>query len=389
MHKPMIAPLLAALVLSLSANAEAAEVKAAPYGATKDGKAVTAYMLLNDKGASATILDFGGAIAAINVPDKDGKLGNVVMSFADVAGWEAIGHANSILGRAAQRIRNGFTLDSVHYPMQPNARGITQHSGAPSYATRIWKVEPIRKQDGAAVTLTLDSPDGDQGLPGHMAVKVTYRLDNTNALRLDYVATTDKATIVNLTNHIYLNLRGSDTPVWDHDLQIMADRVAAKDADAIPTGELQSVAGTPFDFSKPTKIADRLALAHDPAFVSADKAPPIPDGMVRTFDNSLVLRARYNRLDRTAVRLHDPASGRVLEMRTTEPSLQLYTPATGRAGVLNDAGKPFAPFAPAIAIETQHLPDSPNRPEFPSIVLRPGKTFHSTTIFAFTTDAQR
>jgi aldose 1-epimerase len=226
-------------------------------------------------------------------------------------------------------------------------------------------------------------------MPGHAVIKATYRLDNDNALRLDFVATTDKATIVNLTNHLYFNLHGSDAPVWDHDLQIDADRVAAKDADAIPTGELQPVAGTPFDFTQPTKLHDRLALSLGPAFASADNAPPIPAGMVRTFDHTMVLRADVSRLDRVAARLHDPVSGRVVEFRTTEPTMQLYTPAAGRAGFLNDEGKPFALFAPAIALETQHLPDSPNHPNFPSVVLRPGETFHSTTIFAFTTDARR
>jgi aldose 1-epimerase len=370
-------------LLGVWSPAQAAEVKSAPYGTTMDGQAVTAYTLINDQGASATILDFGGAIAAIRVPDRNGKLGNVVMSFADMAGWEAIGHANSLLGRVAQRIRNGVTINGVHYPLQPNARGITQHSGPPSYAVRMWKNGPTSKGDGAAITLELDSPDGDQGFPGNMAIRVTYRFTNDNRLVLDYSATTDKPTLINLTNHIYLNLNGSDTPVWDHDLQLNADRVAEKDVDAIPTGKLESVTGTPFDFSKPTKIADRLALAHDPAFVDAAKAPPVPAGMVRTFDNSLVLRSGFNRLDRVAARLHDPVSGRVMEMRTTEPSLQLYTPATGRAGMLNDAGKPFAPFAPAVALETQHLPDSPNRPEFPSTSLKPGQTFRSTTVFAF------
>jgi aldose 1-epimerase len=374
-----------AAALSWSAGAGAAEVKTALYGVTQDGRAVHSYTLINDRGASATILTYGGAIADIHVPDREGRLGNVVMSFPDVAGWEFVGHANSLIGRYANRIRNGFTLDGTHYPLQQNALHITQHSGPPTFSTRVWKAEPVRKRDGAAVTLTMDSPDGDQGFPGHMVLKATYRLSNDNALRLDFVATTDKPTVLNPANHIYFNLNGnSTTPIFDHDLQIIADRVAAKDPDQVPTGEILPVAGTPFDFNKPTVLSTRMAIAMDPAFANAATAPPLPAGMVRTYDHSIILAPGANRLDRVAARLHDPASGRVIELRTTETTIQLYTPAT-RNGVLSETGKPFTP-GPAIALETEHLPDSPNHANFPSTVLRPGQTFRSTTIFAFSTD---
>ena len=377
--------LVTATALLWSGNAGAAEVKTAGYGVTTDGRPVHSYTLTNDTGASVTILDYGGAIADILVPDRDGKLGNVVMSFPDIGGWEFVGHANSLIGRAANRIRNGFTLDGTHFPLQQNALHITQHSGPPTYSTRVWKVEPIRKRDGAAITLTMDSPDGDQGFPGHMVIKATYRLSNDNALRLDFVATTDKPTVLNPANHIYFNLNGnSTTPIFSHDLQIMADRVAAKDPDQVPTGELLPIAGTPFDFNKPVVLATRMAIALDPSFATAATSPPLPAGMVRTYDHSMVLASGANRLDRLAARLHDPASGRVVELRTTETTIQLFTPAT-RNGVLSEVGRPFTP-GPAIALETEHLPDSPNHANFPSTVLRPGHTFRSTTIFAFSTD---
>lgn len=381
--------LIASVTFGWCSAAAAAEVKAAPYGVTKDGRSVTAYTLLNDRGASATILDYGGAIAAIRVPDRKGEFGNVVMSFPDLASWETVGHANSNIGRYANRIHNGFTLDGVHYPLQPNARGITLHGGPPTYSTRVWAAAPIRKSEGAALTLTLDSPDGDQGFPGALKIRATYRLTDDNALRLDFTATTDKPTVFNPTNHIYFNLNGNGTtPVYSHDLQVMADTVAVKDADSTPTGELQSVAGTAFDFTKPTVLAERMAAATDPAFAGppGPNPPPAPPGKVRSYDNSLVFRQGYNRLDRVAVRLHDSASGRILELRTTETSVQVYTPGA-RGGVLSETGKTFVPW-PAVALETQHLPDSPNRPEFPSTVLRPGKTFHATTIFTFKTDAK-
>ena len=351
MGKAKVSFVAALVALSFCEIAHAAEVKVAPYGVTKDGRAVTAYTLLNDKGASATILDFGGAIAAVRVPDRNGKLGNVVMSFADMAGWEAIGHANSTLGRLAQRVRGGFTLDGVYYKMQVGANGVVNHSGPPSFATRMWNVEPIRKQDGAAVTLSLLSPDGDQGLPGEMKIKITYSFSNDNALRLDYVATTNKPTVVNLTNHIYFNLKdGGETPVFDHVLQMEADRYAVKDPDGVQMGPLQSVIGTPLDFVKPTAIRARMPLARDPAFASAATAPPVPEGMVRSYDNSLTLKDSAIGLDKVAVRLSEPVSGRVVEIKTTDPSLQFFTAATGRAGFLNDAGKPFSALGPAVAI---------------------------------------
>ncbi|MCX8497960.1 MAG: galactose mutarotase [Caulobacteraceae bacterium] len=379
--------LLVSAAALLGTGASASEVQVANYGVTKDGQTVRSYTLVNDKGASATILDYGGAVAAIRVPDRKGQLGNVVMSMSDLAGWETMGHANSLVGRYANRLRNGFTLDGVHYPLQPNAKGVTIHGGTVAYTRRVWTALPINKKDGAAVTLTLDSPDGDQGFPGHLKVKATYRFTNDNALRLDFEAVTDKATVINLTNHIYFNLNGnSTTPIYTHDLQVMADQVAVKDADSVPTGEMMEVKGTPFDLTMPTLLADRIAAATDPAFATpGPNTPPAPAGKVLGYDHSFIIRKGLNRLDKVSARLHDPASGRVLELRTTEPTMQVYTPAGARAGLLSDVGKPFV-LGPTVALETQHLPDSPNLQGLPTTILRPGETFRSTTIFGFTTD---
>jgi aldose 1-epimerase len=379
--------LLVSAAALLGTGASASEVQVANYGVTKDGQTVRSYTLVNDKGASATILDYGGAVAAIRVPDRKGQLGNVVMSMSDLAGWETMGHANSLVGRYANRLRNGFTLDGVHDPLQPNAKGVTIHGGTVAYTRRVWTALPINKKDGAAVTLTLDSPDGDQGFPGHLKVKATYRFTNDNALRLDFEAVTDKATVINLTNHIYFNLNGnSTTPIYTHDLQVMADQVAVKDADSVPTGEMMEVKGTPFDLTKPTLLADRIAAATDPAFATpGPNTPPAPAGKVLGYDHSFIIRKGLNRLDKVSARLHDPASGRVLELRTTEPTMQVYTPAGARAGLLSDVGKPFV-LGPTVALETQHLPDSPNLQGLPTTILRPAETFRSTTIFGFTTD---
>jgi aldose 1-epimerase len=387
MRRALIGAWLAASAATAwCSTATAADVKVEPYGVTKDGKPVKAYTLINDSGASATILDYGGAIAAIRVPDRNGTLGNVVLSFKDLSTWEAVGHANSLIGRYANRIFHGFTLDGAHYPLTETSPGVTLHGGPPTYSTRVLTVDPIRKSDGAAVTMRLDSPDGDQGFPGHVQVAVTYRFTDKNALRLDFTATTDKATVINLTNHIYFNLNGNGaTPVYSHDLQIMADQYSPKGPD---NGQLDPapVAGTPFDFRTPTILGDRIAAANDPAMAAnGPNALPLPPGKVRGYDNSIILDKPG--LDHVEARLHDPISGRVMELSTTETTLQVFTPAAERAAFLDEDGKPFV-RGPAVALEAQHLPDSPNHPTFPSTVLRPGQTFHATTIFAFSTDAK-
>ena len=377
-------PWLATAALACCTAAAAAEVKVAPYGVTKEGVPVKAYTLANDKGASATIMEYGAAIIAIRVPDRNGALGNVVMSFADLGMWETLGYA-AVIGRYANRIDGGFTIDGVKYSPPADARGVTMHGGAVGYAKRVWTPLPVRKADGASVTMTLDSPDGEMGFPGHMKVAVKYTLTNDNALREEFTATTDKPTVVNLTNHVHFNLSGNSTvPVLDHIFEVMTDEVAS----ATPGTKTESIRGTPTDFTRPARLGDRLAIGLGPQFDNATTAPPIPAGMTRSFNVPYLLHPGDNRLDRVGVRLTDPASGRILEMRTTEVSFQVFTPATQAAGMLTDAGKPFT-RVPAIAIETEHPPNSPNRPEFPSTILRPGQTFRSTTIWAFKTDAKR
>ncbi len=378
----------AALGLAVWAtNATAGEVRSQLYGTTQDGRPVTAYTLINDSGASATILDYGGTIAEVRVPDRAGRMGNVVMSFADLAGWEAVGHANANIGRYANRIRNGFTLDLVHYPLQQNASGITLHGGPPPYSTRTWTAMPPEPGDDAAVTLMLASPAGDQGFPGAVTITATYRLTDDNALRLDFTATTDQPTVINLTNHIYFNLNGNSTSsVYGQMLSLAADRIAVKDNIGMLTGELKPVAGTALDMATSAPVIRLVASAADPAFALPRTSPNSPTpGQLRNFDHSYVFPDDHGGLDRVAARLEDDDSGRILELRTTEPSIQVYAPG-GRSGT-SDAGRPFR-IGPAIALETQHLPDSPNQPHFPSTVLRPGETFRSTTIWDFGTQAR-
>ncbi len=371
-------------LLACSHPASAGEVRAAPFGTTQDGRLVTAYTLTNDNGASATILDFGGTIAEIRVPDRAGRMGNVVMSFADLAGWEAVGHANANIGRYANRIRGGFTLDGTDYPLQQNASGVTLHGGPPPYSTRIWAAAPVEPGADAVLTLILASPAGDQGFPGNLTISATYRLTNDNALRLDFTATTDQPTVINLTNHIYFNLNGNSTSsVYGQRLSLAADRVAVKDSIGMLTGELRPVAGTALDMTAPAPLIRLVASAADPAFAAqrTNANTPTP-GQLRSFDHSYVFPGGHLGLAQVAARLEDDDSGRVLELRTTEPSIQVFVPG-GRTGT-SDAGRPFR-LGPAVALETQHLPDSPNQPHFPSTVLLPGETFRSATIWDFGT----
>jgi aldose 1-epimerase len=384
--RPTANPALAWLVivlLALAPEAMAAEVRAAHYGTTRDGKAVTAYTLVNGSGASATILDFGGTIIDLRVPDRHGALGNVVLSFSDLAAWESVGNANAIVGRFANRIRGGFELDGVHYPLQQNAAGITLHGGSPAYSTRIWTVSPPTAGDGASITMTLDSPNGDQGFPGTLSVSATYRLSDDNALRLDLRATTYQATVINLTNHIYFNLNGnSTTSVEGHRLQLLSDRVAFRDPLNVPTGALVAVEGSPLDLRNARTLADLIAAASDPRF--AGPATPTVSGRPRTFDYAYLLDKAPDMTGRPVARLEDDISGRVMELTTSEPTIQVFITDNSRPGLLSDVGRPLSPW-PAVALETQHLPDSPNQPSFPTTVLRPGEIFRSTTIWAFRT----
>ena len=364
--------------------AAAAGVKVEAYGTLKDGRAVKAYTLTNDNGASATILDYGGKVTAIRVPDRNGKLGNTVQSFQNLAGWESSTYTSALTGRYAGTITKGFTLDGVYYPLTQTAQGTTMHGGVDPYPLRIWTAQSIRQQDGTAVTLTLVSPDGDQGFPGTLKVAVKYSFTNDNALRLDFTATTDKPTVLNLMNHMFFNLNGNSAgAVYDQELQVFTDQGPSR----TPGKLADSLVGTPLDFTKPTRIGARVVGSLGPQYDNADTSPPIPSGMARSL-GPFLLHDGDNRLDRVALRMRDPASGRVLEIRTTEPQILAFLPNERPSEQLSDVGKPFS-RGKSVSFETQHPSNSPNRPEFPTTVLRPGQTFRSSSIFAFSTDTKR
>jgi aldose 1-epimerase len=371
---------LAVLVLAAGGGARAGDVREAVYGKTSDGKTVHAFTLTNNSGASARVLDYGGAITEINVPDRTGALTNVVLSLADVSAYETASSLNSLIGRYANRLKNGFSIDGKHYDLPANAHGVTLHGGQPFYSGRIWDAKPLRTRQGSGVVMQLTSPDGDQSFPGTVKIKVTYILTNTNDFRIEYEATTDKPTVINLTSHTYFNLAGNGTgPMYDQELQVMADQYTPFDADQVPTGVIAPLDNTALDFRTLTPIGARIS--------------PTPDQNLKTvtgYDHNWVLRSPGDGSVKggqppLAVRMYDRANGRILELRTDQPGVQIYSANGFRGGIKSVTGGDLQKGA-GLALETQHYPDSPNHPNFPSTELRPGQTFRSTTIFHFTTD---
>ncbi len=346
------------------------------FGTATDGTRVDLVTLRNDSGMIVRVSTRGGTITEISVPDREGAFGNVVLGVTGFEAWERLIGFNAITGRYANRIGNGgFTLDGTFYKLPGNAKtGVTLHGGFPGLASKVFKAEPFAKDGRAGVVLSHVSPDGDNGFPGELTLKVTYSIGADNALRLDYEATTSKPTVLNLTNHAYFTLgTHASGPVYDHVLQVFASQWTPTDENQVPTGEIASVEGTPFDFRKARPMLDAIYSTH-PQIVLA-----------KGLDHNFVLDGASGAAPRVAVRLTDPKSGRQLEVRTTEPAVQLYS-TNGIGGTIDAGDGRTIRQSDALAIETEHFPDSPNKPDFPSTVLRPGETYRSTTEFAFSTD---
>jgi aldose 1-epimerase len=300
------------------------------------------------------------------VPGRDGVTRNVVLGLKDLPAYEASGWWNCLIGRYANRLKNGVTLKGRHYPLAQDAGGVTLHGGrGQSWGARLWKVA---QESDTALCLQLASPDGDQGFPGKVTAQVTYMVTE-DALQLDYAASSDALTVINLTNHIYFNLAGSGS-VTKQLLQLRADSITPTDAQQIPTGEIAGVAGTAFDFREARPIGARVDSTEQQMAIA------------RGYDHNFVLNKSAAGALELAARMEDPESGVVLELSTTEPGLQVYSTNNVKPGQFNTAGREIQK-RDGLALETQHFPDSPNHPGFPSTLLAPGGIFRSTTIFRF------
>jgi aldose 1-epimerase len=363
------------LAIGMASGAFAApQVSVNDYGTTADGRAVHIYTLSNAHGMSVKVLDYGGTITEINAPDRRGQTRNVVLGLPDLKAYEENGGINTLIGRYANRIKGGFTIDGKHYDLAANPRGVTLHSGRPSYSAMVWEAQLVQEASRAGVTLSHVSADGEQGVPGEMHIHVTYTLNDANELRLDYEAKTSKPTVATLTNHVYFNMAGNGSgDIYGQQLQVMADQYTPTDVDLVPTGELAPLAGTALDFRQLTPIGARIRSSEQQML------------QARGYDHNFVLRKPAGDPMPLAVRMLDPVSGRLLEVRTTEPGVQVYSANHFNGTVVSAAGTAIRQ-SDGLAIETEHFPNSPNQPRFPSTLLRPGETLRSSTIFHLTTD---
>jgi aldose 1-epimerase len=361
----------------LSGAASAATMERAPFGVMADGRAVDIYTMTNDQGIRIRFLSYGGIIKEIHAPDRGGALDNIVLGLDTLKQYETIGakiYFGAIIGRFANRIGNArFTLDGKTYNLATNNGAHNVHGGRNGFDRKLWAVSAIPVDNGVGATLTYTSPDGDENFPGTLKTTVTYTLTNDNAFRIDYEASTDKPTVVNFTNHSYFNLGGDGSgSVADQMLLVNADTYTPTDSAAIPTGVIAPVAGTPLDFRELTPIGARL---RDEQLVLA-----------RGYNHNFIINRQQDDGLVFAARAHDPHTGRLIDCFTTEPGLQLYTCNAFDGSVIGSSGTAYRPME-AFTLETQHYPDSPNKPNFPTTVLRPGETFRSSTVFRFATDA--
>jgi aldose 1-epimerase len=347
-------------------------VQQKPFG-TQDGRPITLYTLTNASGVEVDTMNYGGIIVAIRVPDRKGQFADIVLGHEKLEGYiPNPPYIGAIVGRYANRIANGtFALDGNTYTLPKNDGPNTLHGGTDKTFNKVvWDGEPLKGK--ASVTYTYLSKDGDDGFPGNMKLRVTYTLTNENELVIDYEATTDKTTVINLSQHSYFNLAGQGTSdILNHELMLNADRFTPVDKNLIPTGELRPVNGTPLDFTTSTKIGARIDDAYDQMVLGHGYDHNWVINR-KSKDDSLVLAAR----------MYEPTSGRVLEVSTTQPGVQFYTgnfldgTVTGKQGLVYKRRYGFC-------LETQHFPDSPNHSDFPSTTLKPGETFKSKTVFKF------
>jgi aldose 1-epimerase len=339
-----------------------------PYGKTAEGEAVSQFVLTNKNGVTVKLISYGGAISEIWVPCNKGKLADVNLGFDDIKGWQGKDNPyfGCITGRYAGRIGKGkFTLDGKEYKLVTNNGPNHLHGGTKGFDKKVWAGKIVK--DKAAVTFSYVSADGEEGYPGKLSTEVTYELNDSNELRLSYKATTDKTTVLNLTNHAYFNLAGHDAgTVLDHEVTIYASKYTPSDENLLPTGKIAPVKDTPYDFTKATKIGARL-----------DQIKAKPQG----YDLNYCLDGKEGKLN-LAAKVKEPTTGRVMEVLTTEPGMQFYTGNFLNGTLKGKAGAVYKQYA-GFCLETQKYPDSPNNKDFPSSELKPGETLKSETVFRF------
>ena len=363
----------ALLLLSVAVFTPAQTVSKQSYGKTDGGEAVALYKLRNAHGAEATITNYGGILISLKVPDRNGKFDDVVLGLGDFVSYLSKNspYLGALIGRYGNRIAKGrFTLNGVEYKLAVNNGENHLHGGIKGFDKVVWTGHEVKTKAGPAVVLTYLSKDGEEGYPGNLNVKVIYTLTNNNELRIDYSATTDKDTVTNLTHHSYFNLAGEGNgDILNHLVTINADQFVPTDAGSIPTGELRKVAGTPFDFLKATAIGARIN--------QDDEQLKFGNG----YDHTWVINGVSGKL-RLAATAYEQKSGRLMQVWTTEPGVQFYTgnfldgTLTGKSGKVYQRRFGFC-------FETQHYPDSPNQPSFPTTTLKKGATYKSTTIYRF------
>lgn len=351
-----------------------ATIKKELFGQLKDGRSVDIYTLSNAKGMVAQITPFGGTLVSLLTPNKDGKLEDVVLGYDNLEGYiNDSQNFGTIVGRYANRIGKGkLTIDGKSFQLALNKGENHLHGGDVGFAKKLWTATPLELEDGVAIKLHYLSKDGEENYPGNLDVTVTYKLTNNNELQIDYEATTDQTTVLNLTHHSYFNLNGNGTGnILDHELLINADKITQTDSDMIPTGKLMEVSETPFDFREATAIGARINAPHQQLKFG------------KGYDHNWVLN-NWDQTLQSAATLYTPSSGRIMETLTTEPGLQTYTANWLTPEIIGKKEMPCS-SRQAVCLEAQHFPDSPNQPHFPSTLLQPGEKYTQQTVYRFST----
>lgn len=346
------------------------------FGKTPDGQPVDLYVLTSKGGAEASITNYGGAVVSLKMPDRSGKMADVVLGYDTADGYvNDKSFFGALVGRYGNRIGHAqFALDGKTYTLAKNNGENSLHGGIKGFNKAMWTAKIMPAKDGQSLELSYLSKDGEEGFPGNLKVSVIYTLTDSNALRIAYSATTDKKTVVNLTNHSYFNLAGQGSgDILGHLLMIQADKFTPVDAGLIPTGEFRDVAGTPFDFRKELAIGARIDQDEEQLKLGGG------------YDHNFVLRRSNDPGESLAARVLEPASGRVLEVWTTEPGVQFYTGNFLDGKTIGKGGVTY-PRRSAFCLETQHYPDSPNQPKFPSVVVNPGEHYHTITTYKFSVE---